>query len=260
MQKVFKRLFFFGVISVMLNSSGAFAYYNPELGRFMSRDPISDVAVVRIGISGPAKLGKFIQRDPIEIEFTDGSNLYAAYFVPGNVDPLGLAEETPYDENSVAYGEIREWAVKKSTRPVDYSAPEGLGDAKASLWGICSRNKTCKATDGSKAAADADKAAWKNIQASKGEDKSGKAWFVCVGHEGCWFVGKCYKCACEEEGGKKVWKVKLIERDKKLEASSKVEVKSEQGGALFFYEDSFKGWCDAESYKLGKKGCEEKNQ
>ena len=39
-----------------------------------------------------AQLGRFVSRDPIEYE--DGRNLYAAYFVPNGVDPLGLVVQS----------------------------------------------------------------------------------------------------------------------------------------------------------------------
>ena len=51
-------------------------------------EPASGLFHVRHRVLHPA-LGNWIQRDPIG--YADGANLYGAYFVPGDVDPSGLA-------------------------------------------------------------------------------------------------------------------------------------------------------------------------
>ncbi len=87
-----KRIHLVAVLVVLVAmgifAADASAYYNPSMGRFMSRDPGAGSAT-RIGAGGRAVTGGFIPRD----QYHDGMNLYQ--YVGSNpiiaVDPSGEA-------------------------------------------------------------------------------------------------------------------------------------------------------------------------
>ena len=135
-------------------------YYDPQIGRFISQDPI--------GFRGSINFYGYAFNEPTT-----------------RIDPLGL------DANTWTYGEIRSWAVGPAP---NYAPPPGLGDAKASIAAVCGRNGNCADVDGSGATNPADRAAWQNIVNASGVDLSGGGNFMCVGTQGCWFVHRCYTC------------------------------------------------------------------
>lgn len=95
--------------------------------------------------------------------------------------------------NNYTYGEIGTYAIKSLA---DLSSPNGLADAKASIFAACTRNtapKNCACPDqpGS-SARPGDKAAWSNIaNAAGGGDRSAGAAYFCVGSNSCGFVHTC---------------------------------------------------------------------
>jgi hypothetical protein len=140
--------------------------------------------------------------------------------------------------NECTYGEIRSWAI---TSMSDHSAPAGLADAKASIGAACARNP-CNCVDGSNATAPGDQAAWSNIvAASGGTDHSGGGNFMCVGHQNCWFVHRCYHC----ENGHRA----LTDRDSNLATSGSTAVTGH--GTLYFYNDALQGWCNSTDRRSG---------
>jgi hypothetical protein len=135
------------------------------------------------------------------------------------IDIFGLKKG---DANEVTFGEFGQCAII-SIR--DLKAPDGLGDAKASLYAVCKRGQKCASVDGSKRRDPGDKAAWKNIKAANGSDKSNGATNFCVGTTQCWFVEKC--CAClnpSEEKEKQMFC--LVKRKKPLEPVATLSVPS----------------------------------
>jgi hypothetical protein len=150
------------------------------------------------------------------------------------------------DASSCSYGEIRSWAI---TSLKDFTAPGGLGDAKASIGAACAKNP-CNCVDGSKATEAGDKAAWTNIVAASGTDKSGGGELMCVGSEGCYFVHKCTTCS---EG-----KAKVVARATNLASTGTASVSGH--GTLYFYHDPLKGWCNAEEFKSGCKAKPKKSK
>ncbi|MBI3755913.1 MAG: hypothetical protein HY265_07120, partial [Deltaproteobacteria bacterium] len=181
------------------------------------------------------KTGRFVSSDPIGM--TGGPNVYVYVNsnAPNRIDPSGL------DANTLTYGEIRAWAIMSLT---NFASPAGLADARASIAAACGRGNACNSVDGSTATASGDQAAWNNItNATGGTDRSGGGNFMCVGSQDCWFVHKCYKCC----GGQKT----LSTRSSNLTPCGTVTVSSSQGGTLYFYNDSLRGWCTAADYNSG---------
>jgi hypothetical protein len=83
----------FGVLAIALFTAEAAAYYNPAVGRFLTRDPGPGSAVARPGGSTTLPTGRTIQRAPTGTnQYADGPNLYQ--YVRSNpalyVDPSGL--------------------------------------------------------------------------------------------------------------------------------------------------------------------------
>ncbi len=71
------------------SSDAHFIRRTPGSKRFENRKPSLRYKRARIY---SAQLGRFISRDPLG--FVDGMSLYRAYFVPGSMDPFGLASVT----------------------------------------------------------------------------------------------------------------------------------------------------------------------
>jgi RHS repeat-associated protein len=181
-------------------------YYDPITGRFLSEDPI------RFG--GGVDFYRYAFNNSVNFE-----------------DPFGL------DANTWTYGEIRSYAIGP---PPGYAPPQGLGDAKASIGAVCSLNGICADVDGSRATAVADQAAWRNVTAAAGTDRSGGGNFMCVGTQNCWFVTKCYQCV----NGAPT----KVNRTAPLQPSGTVGV---GGHTLYFYSDPLRGWCNENDYRLG---------
>ena len=76
-----------GLLAVFIFAADASAYYHPTLGRFMSRDPGSEVPT-HVATGGISPGGRFVERDPYE----DGMSLHQ--YERGNPvhwqDPSGL--------------------------------------------------------------------------------------------------------------------------------------------------------------------------
>src|ERR1035437_164809 len=88
----------------VFTANHASAFYNPQTGRWLSRDPVGEPgfqllqaanALPRVGRAAPLPSGRFINRDPFGEK--GGRNLYG--FVANNllnrVDFLGLTAESP---------------------------------------------------------------------------------------------------------------------------------------------------------------------
>jgi RHS repeat-associated protein len=180
-------------------------FYSPSMGRFIAADPV--------GLLGHSNLYVFASNNPLI-----------------RIDPLGL------DDNTVTYGEMREWAI---TSPTDFTPPPGLADAKASIGAACGRNSVCASVDGSNAESPVDRAAWQNIvNANGGTDQSGGGNFMCVGHQQCWFVHQCDTCRdCRRD---------RVERDQSLMPSGTVGV---SGHTIYFYNDPLRGWDTSANYR-----------
>ncbi len=179
--------------------------------------------------------------DPIGVG--GGINLYEyVWNTPVNLidsKALSVADEW-------TMGEIEPWAI------VSYNdiktIPPGLADAKASISACCSRTntaRTCGKLNGANLKNKNRKAAWKNItNASGGSDKTGGGEIMCVGHQNCELVQKCWKCC---KGGGRT----LVKRSKPLSPTGTVTVKGMSGGTLYFYTDPLKGWCNRKDFISG---------
>jgi hypothetical protein len=132
-----------------------------------------------------------------------------------------------------AYGEIRSWAIVSQS---NLAAPAGLGDAVTSVEACCGRGQPCSCVDGSNATAPGDQAAWRNISAATGSDRSAGAAFMCVGTEGCWFVHSCRGCTDGRPQNRA--------RTTALTAAGTTNVTGK--GTLYFYDVPHQGWCSAE--------------
>jgi hypothetical protein len=139
--------------------------------------------------------------------------------------------------NTCTYGEIRQWAVKSMS---DHDPPAGLGDAKASIGAACT-SRNCSCYSGAGATAPADQAAWRNIVAASGTDRSGGGRFMCVGSQNCWFVDQCYHCV---DGNRR-----LTNRQAALVPVGRTTVTGK--GTLYFYNVPHQGWCNREDWRSG---------
>lgn len=178
--------------------------------------------------------------------FTYGNNIYfkTGYYNPNSVKGKHLlAHELTHtlqqqsniqrSANTCTFGEIRQWAIVSQR---DHSAPAGLADAKASIGAACSRGQPCSCHGLRANAAPGDRAAWRNIRAaSGGTDHSNNGNFMCVGHQGCWFVHQCRPVYQPGEA-----RPPLRERTTNLQPVGRVSIR---GNTVYFYRDRRNGNC-----------------
>jgi RHS repeat-associated protein len=194
---------------------------------------------------GP-KIGRYVEADPIGLN--GGRNIYGYSWQ----NPINLYDFGGLDANTIAYGEIRQFAIMNQH---NFSSPAGLADAKASLYAACSRGgpRSCSPLDGSITATEAgDIAAWINIvNASGGTDRSGGGNIVCIVEFGknttCKRVHKC-TCCCDGVSTER-------EREAPLNPVGSVKVYSLQGGTIYFYDDPLNGWCSKSDQERCRKKC-----
>ena len=76
MKKIYLLVVLLGITVLAMLPSEASAFYNPQTGRFLQRDPGPEPdSPSRVGTAGPAANGSFAQRDPVK-QYSDGMNLY----------------------------------------------------------------------------------------------------------------------------------------------------------------------------------------
>jgi len=124
-------------------TADAAAYYNPRLGRFISRDPGPGPALpMRVGAAGPAVAGSFAQRDPTGTnQYADGMNLYL--YARSNptrlVDPYGDAAQSPMepvegDWSPVTIDPEQDIIVWVPPLRTGHAAPTGSASRKTRFW------------------------------------------------------------------------------------------------------------------------------
>jgi len=186
-------------------------YYDSTSGRFLNEDPS--------GFGVDINFYRYVFDNPVDFG-----------------DPLGLQASSGGNANTWTAGEIGPWTIGPAP---NYLPPQNLGDAKTSIGAVCALNgEVCNSVDWSNSSNPVDRAAWNNIVNANGADRSGGGNFMCVGHQGCWFVHRCKKCV----NGKEKW----VERPQALAPSGSVTV---SGHTVYFYKDPLKGWCNAADYK-----------
>ena len=232
-------------------SAGAASNYgNPYLFTGQRLDSESGLYYYKMRYYSTSQ-GRFISRDPVG--YIEGENLYTyAHSMPMILtDEYGL--KTAGNANTWTYGEFRMYAIMDYS---DHSAPSGLGDAKASIAATCSRNPRldCRATDGSKARNPHDRAAWRNIVAASGGDKSNGAEYFTINIWPLLMATYCKTCRCDEETKK--WKRGWAKWDPEITPAT-VTVTTKRGtGTIYFYSlPNENGFCTATDEKndnLGK--------
>jgi hypothetical protein len=134
-----------------------------------------------------------------------------------------------------AFGEIESWAIVSQR---NHAAPDGLGDAVASIEAACARNvdvRGCHCVDApGEDAPPGRRAAWRNISSAAGTDQSGDGNYFCVGRQNCMLV---HQCSDVQTGRRR-------ERRTRVSPSGTVAVSGK--GTIYFYNIPNRGQCPPE--------------